>query len=403
MPTLILYPSAASEYDYVVLRDDQQVATHGRAVPALLPAAARSTEVVLVLPVRAVSWHQLALPAKVAAGVLSGRAEVERTRAVLSGAMEEQLLDDAATLHFAAFLQPGGSQIWVAVCERAWLQSMLAALEASGRAVNRIVAEGEPQESGTALAMVSAAMQPAQLALCTSSGVSVLPLGEPAVELVRAHTQSLEVLAEPSVMGAAEAALGAPVQAQTLHQSMVRAAGSVRNLAQLEFSPSRSGRARKRMGSAWQTVWHAPQWRPVRWGLVALLVSQIVAINAAAYRQQALLAQKRVGIDSVLSQTFPQVPLIVNAPVQMQRELSALAQSRGASDTDMARLLSAVAQALGNGKTLTAVDMSAAELRVKAAALSEADAVALSAALNAPGWQARLQGDQLVLQRKEAN
>jgi general secretion pathway protein L len=133
-----------------------------------------------------------------------------------------------------------------------------------------------------------------------------------------------------------------------------------------------------------------------------LLVSQVAALNAAAYRQQTLMAQKRAGIEAVLKQTFPNIPVIVDAPVQMQREVSALAQSRGASDANVARLLTAVAASTGNTKALTAIDLSVGDLRLKANGLSEADASGVSAALGAQGWQARVQGDQLVLQRKEA-
>ena len=424
MPTLILYlnatpagaaPSgaAAPEFDDVVQRDDLQTVTHGRAVAALLPAAARGTEVVAVVPAQALSWHVVNLPEKVAAGVLASRADPVRARAVLSGAMEEQLLDEASNLHFATFTGPSGpsgisgaGSLWVAVCDRNWLRTALVTLEAAGCPVARIVAECEPTDTdasgaSNALALVNAAAQPAQLALCTSTGVTVLPLGDAAVSLAKSQA-ALEVLAEPAVMGMAETALGVPVRAHNLHQSLVRAAQSGRNLAQLEFSPSKSGRAMKRFGGAWQTLLHAPQWRPVRWGLVALLVSQVVALNAAAYRQQTLMAQKRAGIEAVLKQTFPNIPVIVDAPVQMQREVSALAQSRGASDADVARLLTAVAASTGNTKALTAIDLSGGDLRLKANGLSEADASGVSAALGAQGWQARLQGDQLVLQRKEA-
>jgi general secretion pathway protein L len=429
MPTLILYlnatpagtaPSgtAAPEFHYVVQGDDLQTITHGRAVAALLPNAARGTEVVAVLPAHALSWHVVNLPEKVAASVLASRTDPVRTRAVLSGAMEEQLLDEASHLHFATFTGPAGpanpsgatggaseAGLWVAVCDRNWLRTALATLEAAGCTVARIVAECEPADTdasgaSNALAVVTAAAEPAQLVLCTSAGVTVLPLGDAAVSLARSQV-ALEVFAEPAVMGLAEAALAVPVRAQNLHQSMVRAAQSGRNLAQLEFSPSKRGRAMKRLGGAWQTMLHAPQWRPVRWGLVALLVSQVVALNAAAYRQQALIAQKRAGIEAVLQQTFPNIPVIVDAPVQMQREVSALAQSRGASDADVARLLTAVAAASGNIKALTAIDLSGGDLRLKANGLSEADVSGVSAALGVQGWQARLQGDQWVLQRKE--
>jgi general secretion pathway protein L len=105
----------------------------------------------------------------------------------------------------------------------------------------------------------------------------------------------------------------------------------------------------------------------------------------------------------VLRETFPNVPVVVDAPVQMQREVGALAQSRGAADVDVPRLLTAVSAAGGNTKVFTSLDLNASELRLKSGSLSDADAGALTSAIGAQGWQVRIQGDQLVLQRKETN
>ena len=71
----------------------QQVSDHGTCGASLLPT---DDDVVLVLPVRAVSWHRLTVP-KVAAS---------RLRAVLDGLLEERVLADTTELHFA--LEPGG-------------------------------------------------------------------------------------------------------------------------------------------------------------------------------------------------------------------------------------------------------------------------------------------------------
>jgi general secretion pathway protein L len=424
MPTLILYFSAdfaanavgnAQEVDYVLLRDDQQIASQGRAALALLPLAGRGTEVIAVLPARAVSWHLLSLPARVAASVLSPRAEPARARSVLVGALEEQLLDDPQQLHFAAFAGASAdSPLWIAVCDRVALKATLQVLDAAGRTVTRIVAECEPVEAGApAVAWVSGAMQPAQVALCTATGVALLPLGPVATALMQAQS-SLELLAEPSVLGIAEQAFGGSVAAQTLPQRMVRAARSGRNIAQFEFMPSKTGRAFKQFAVQWQKLLHAPQWRPLRWGLAALLLTQVVALNAVAYRQKARIEQKRAEIQNVFTQTFPNVPVVVDAPLQMQREIGVLAQSRGASEVDPARLLTAIGNALGkvasknsgnksgSPGSLSAVDFTNGELRLKSDAMTDADARAVSAEIVPTGWVALLQGDQLLVRREGA-
>jgi general secretion pathway protein L len=253
--------------------------------------------------------------------------------------------------------------------------------------------------------VVTDGMEPAQMALCTAAGVALLPLGEAVVGLARAHSP-LELLAEPSVMGLAEQALGQAAIAQTRAQRLAGAVRSPWNLAQFEFSPSRSGRAAKRLGSVWARLRHDPQWRPVRWGLLAVLLVQVVALNAVAHRHTAQLDAKRSAIDTLLSQTFPQVPVIVDAPVQMQREVQALARTRGvgaADGPDLARLLSAASEVLGGARPVSAVDYVAGELRLRVAGLLEADADNLAAALGDPAWTVRLQGDQLVLQARGAN
>ena len=422
MPTLILYfpaggaasgPANGQEIDYVLLRDDQQTASQGRAAVSLLPLAGRGTEVVAVLPARALSWHQLDLPARVAASVLSPRADPARARAVLAGALEEQLLDDPAQLHFAAFAgNSAESPLWIAACDRGALKTSLQLLDTAGRTVSRIVAECEPVDpEAPAVAWVSATMEPALVALCTTTGVALLPLGPVASSLAQAQSQ-LELLAEPAVLGIAEQAFGRSATAHSLAQRMVRAAASNRNLAQFELMASKSGRAFKQFAVQWQKLLHAPQWRPLRWGLVALLLTHAIALNAVAYRQKTLIAQKRTEIENVFVHTFPDVPVVVDAPVQMQRELGVLAQSRGASETDPARLLTAIAGALaksngntagnksGSPKNLSAIDLAGGELRLKSDALTDADARAVSAAIGPTGWGAMLQGHQLLVRRE---
>jgi len=242
----------APEYDFAVLRDDGQTDSHGRALAALLPhPAGQFEEVVAVVPAAMLSWHSLALPARVAAGLLSGRTEAQRARAVLSGALEEQVLDEPEQLHFAVFGAADGQTLWVAVCDRVWLAAALHGLDAAGLPVARLVAEHEPWRSPS--------RRPRQRDRCSRprpggfvyrSGVTVLPLGDAAARLAEPH-RPVELLAEPSVMGLAEPCFGVPAAAQTPVQRWVAAARSPWNLAQFEFKPSRSGRVSRRIAAAW--------------------------------------------------------------------------------------------------------------------------------------------------------
>ena len=92
----------------------------------------------LVLSDKQVSVHEVTLPPTPA----------HRVEAALAGALEEQLLDDPADLHFA--LAPGamdamraGRAFEVMVCDKAWLKGVLAKVTAQGQSVAAIVPESK--------------------------------------------------------------------------------------------------------------------------------------------------------------------------------------------------------------------------------------------------------------------
>lgn len=412
MATLILTlprstQGAPAEYDYVLTHDGQQATAQGRAVAALLPApGTRGGEVVAVVPARALSWHRLRLPRRVAHGLLSARADAARVRAVLAGALEEQLLDDPAQLHFALFAAEGGiasdsADLWVAVCARNWLHAALAALEAAGRSVTRIVAQWEPVD-GAAVAHVArdADASGEALVLAHPLGVSTLPLGAAAVALAHAHT-ALVLQAEPSAMAAAEQAFGQPAQAMTRAALLLQAAQSQRNLAQGELSASPTDRLRKSIAAWGRTVWHVPQWRPVRWGLLALVLLQVVALNALAWKEKSAVDAQRAALRDVLLQTFPQVQLVVDAPVQMQREVALLARSRGAtSGLDWSAALAAAGAAQPGVDSLARVDFAGDALRLQFSGTGAVNLQALNVALAPLGLAASQDGDSVRIQRR---
>ena len=413
MPTLILSlplptGNATPEYDYVLSPDGQQEGAHGRAAAALLPqAGARSTEVVAVIPGRALSWHHIAVPERVLRSLLGGRSEPSRLRGVLAGVLEEQLLDEPERLHFAVFADTATATgeargAWVAACERAWLHTSLQALEASGHTVSRLVAEGTPMAGGMARALLSADMEPAQLLLCSAQGVSLLPLLPASQSLAQAHAD-LEVLAEPAVMELAQSRFGNQVTLQTRSQRLLAAAQSPWNLAQLELSASPGGRLQKRLATGWQQLLHAPAWRPVRWGVLALALVQLVALNALAWQQRSHQAALRAAIADTLQQSFPDIRLVINPPLQMQRAVDDLARARGAgTDTDLGRVFSILGPLTPQSLHLSAIDLADQQLRLRSAELDTAQAQPLVASLQARGLNAQWQDGQLQVRPKES-
>ena len=80
---------------------------------------------------------------------------------------------------------------------------------------------------------------------------------------------------------------------------------------------------------------HAPTWKPVRWGLVALVALQVLGLNALAWRESSALNAQQASLQNILKTTFPSVTLVIDAPLQMQREVDVLQQKSGAaSSTD---------------------------------------------------------------------
>jgi general secretion pathway protein L len=320
----------------------------------------------------------------------------------LAGVLEEQLLDEPERLHFALFAAPDiqtgdWAHAWVAVCDRAWLQTGLQALETAGYRASRIVAEATPSAPGTALALLSNAMEPAQLVLCTPQGVSLLPLLPATVGL--ALTQPvLEVVAEPAVMELAQAHFGNQVRLQSPAERALEAALSPWNLAQLELSASPGGRLLKRVEAGWKQFLQAPAWRPARWGLVALLLVQVLALNALAWQQRRLLEAQRAAIDDVLLQTFPDQRLVIDAPLQMQRAVDDLARAHGvAPDVGLARVFSIIGPQVPDSLRFSTIALTDGQLLLTATGLDTADTAPLLAALDAHKLRAKVQGGQITI------
>jgi len=413
MSTLILTlplssAAATPEYAYVLSADGLTVAAHGQAAAPLLPAQdTRGSEVVALVPARALSWHLITLPERVLRSLLSGRMEALRARGVLAGVLEEQLLDEPDRLHFALFAAPeaqagDAASSWVAVCDREWLQTHLQALEAAGYRASRIVAEATPSAPDTALAVLGNAMEPAQLVLCTPQGVSLLPLLPATVGLALAQP-ALDVVAEPAVMELAQAHFGNQVRLQSPAERALEAAQSPWNLAQLELSASPGGRLLKRVGAGWQQFLQAPAWRPARWGLVALLLVQVLALNALAWQQRRLLDAQRAAIDDVLLQTFPDQRLVIDAPLQMQRAVDDLARAHGvASDVGLARVFSIIGPQVPDALRISAIALTDQQLLLTVTGLDDANTAPLQAALEAHNLRATVQSGQITITPKDA-
>ena len=383
--------SAATEFQYALTKDGSTVESHGSAQAALLPAPTRAgTEVVAVVPAAMMSWRRIELPKGTSAGS-------PRLRAVLEGLLEDQLLDEPDTLHFA--VQPQvkpPAPVWVAVCDRAWLRSAVQALEAAERPAARIVPEFAPAGVTTLYALGDP--QDASLIHVGSDGVMSLPLSSQALALLPSLPEDTPCVAEPAVAELAEQVLHRPPVLQQAPQRWLQAAQSDWDLAQFEFSSSGRARAFKKLGTAWADVLAAPQWRAARWGVLLLLAVNLVGLNAWAWRERSALEEKREAIRRTLTQTFPQVKVVVDAPVQMEKEFASLRQTTGTtSGRDLEAMLGALSTASPSGRVVSGVEYSPGESRVKGLGFTPTEVRAVVAALKSQGFTATMQGDTLVI------
>lgn len=409
---------ASALFDWATSGNGQQVTDSGQCGASLLPL---DDDVVLVLPPRAVSWHSAALP-KVAAN---------RLRAALDGLLEDRVLADAQELHFA--LEPGGKSghtVWVAACHKGRLSAWLQLLETAGRPVSRIVpvlwplsraeaALAPPGASRSAEADMPAPIHwahseggQAWLASASALGVSCTPLveGGTSAAAVKAlmqvqdrlpgeSTEQGVWLSDPGVAALAERVLGQQFQLVALPQWLLRCAQSDWNLAQFDLSLSPGARRGQRWRRALQQWLSAPQWRPARWGLAALVAVQLVGLNTAAWHERSALVAKQQAVRQTLQQTFPQVTLVLDAPVQMQRELVRLQQASGSlSSGDLEALLGAIDQASGGaGLAPTTIAFTPGDGRLSGWRATEEQLRAMQQALERSGWRVRFNGSELSI------
>jgi general secretion pathway protein L len=378
------------EYAYVLSPDGLVLTTQGRAVPAELP---RADSVIAVLADADVSWQRLTLP----------RAPAARLRAALVGSLEEALLDDPDSLHFA--LAPGaaaGQPTWIAVTRKAWLQSHLGALEAARVPVARVVPSSWPDEPPSGHFEADAdAGAPLRLAWSHADGVAQLRLqGTLARSLIGLPSDGVaRWSASPAAAAPAERWLGGPVIVMTEEQRALQATRSLWNLRQFDLAPHHRGALALR--DAWQRFL-APGWRPVRIGLATLLVLQVVGLNLWAGQLRGQVQARKVAMDQLLRDAHPQVRSVLDAPLQMQRETDVLRAAAGRpGDADLESLLGAAAAAWPQGMSpATGLRFESGRLNIPVAAWAPAQREQFTSRLRAGGVQVEAQPDQsLTLSR----
>jgi general secretion pathway protein L len=393
--------SSSQELAYCLASNAQTVSSHGSAALALLP---RADDTVLLVPNAALAWHSVSLPK------LARSTSAQKMRAVLDGMLEEQLLDEPGALHIAPLRRANstGQQTWLAVCDKAWLSQHLQALRGAGHKISHIVPQSFPlqadgQDASAARVHISGTPEAATITLSDASGVLTVPLAHArAAWPALAEGTVASITAEPAVAALGEATLNAKVSIVQDAQQALRAVLDARtygiDLAQGDMAVTGSGRWLQQVAAALRDLVSAPAWRAARVGLALLLVANVVGLNAWAWKERNALVAKRQLTTQLLTQTFPQVKVVVDAPVQMQRELNTLRQSSGALGSRDLESMYARFAAIANINTApSAIDFAAGEVSIKGTGLALAQLSELQPKLQSAGLAARGEADRIVV------
>lgn len=337
---ILLPPSASAGQDYEHwFSADAQSPAHGHGAFAPLSALPQADRVILLLRDDLVSWLPVRLPTEVKGA---------RLRPALVGVLEEQLLEDADRLHLAvlprsADAAPDAPQ-WVAVVSREYLRLHLAAFEAAGVLVESLRPLSWPQLTPGGHVLQGTDGRP-WLRAWHAQGVATLPLDSTALKpwLGESWLEQARLTASPSVSPEAEQWLGRPVKVLSDTERAWSARRAPVNLLQFDFTPRQRGW--QRLYRLWQTL-RTPAWRPFRWGVVGLVLVQVVGLNAMAWQQRNAIETRKTEQEQLLRQSFPQVRVVRDAPAQMLRETELLRGNAGQPGPgDLEDLLSAVARA----------------------------------------------------------
>jgi general secretion pathway protein L len=383
------------ELAFALSADGLSVQREGRAAASLLPKA---STVVLVLGETDVSWHRISCP----------KAPASRMRAALAGLLEDALLEELDDTHFAL---PGqstpGEPTWVAVTARRWLAGELAALDKAGLHVDRVTPAVWPDEPASghfheAFPIEGSASPPA-LTWSTPEGVSTMPLqgGWARALLPQPLPQGTHFTATAAVAAPAERWLGHPVEVATRAERLLAAARSSWNLRQFDLAPKNRGTAQLR--EAWRRLM-SPPWRPVRVGVVGLVLLQLAGLNLWAWNREHQISSKRTAMQRLLRETFPQVQVVSDTPaLQMQRETEALRTAAGRiGDTDLEVLLQAAATAWPEQRPVQNLRFENGSLTLAAAGWNEPEAMQFRESLRPYGWQVESADGRLTLKRGAA-
>ena len=362
------------------LRDAQgNVTSSGSAPLAELPKG----EVEVIVPAAAVLLTSAKLP----------KGSRSQQRRLLPYAVEERIAAEPEAVHVALGPRLETGEFALAVTDRAWLERALERLAEGGLRPSRAFPETllGRIEAGCWSAVWSGAEGWARTGPC--SGIALdggseetpplalsLAVREEPPEKILLHSRGGALLPD---LAKWSGALGVPVSAGSDWQwarQKLDAAHAI-NLLQGDFAPA--GVARELM----------PRLRPLLMLAAAIVLLQAGAASVDWWLQKRETRQLQGQIEQNFRKAFPEAKVIVDAPLQMRRNLAELRAAAGAMGPgDFLPLLAQVgAAATFDGGRLRALEYQGAVLKMDLLLPSRQDAEALDRALQGAGLSSRLE------------
>lgn len=391
---------ASTEYTYALSPDGVALLRQGSATAKLLPKA---TTVVAVLCDADVSWHRLPLP----------KAPASKLASALGAMLEDALLVEADAVHLAVAPQPvPGAPTWVAAVDRRWLRAELAALEKAQVFVDRVAPMAWPDDPPTGhfaeipQSAGDGAAHGIALTWAHADGVATLRLqgGLTRALVPNPPPEGTRWSASPGAASGAEQWLGSPVAVMPQGQRLLQASRSLWNLRQFDLAQRTRG-TRALRDSVRRFM--SPAWRPVRWGLGALVVAQLVGLNVWAWHQKSTIAQRELALRNVVKQSFPrasELDIQRDAAAVMARETQTLRAAAGKpGETDFETLMQAAASAWPDGRAPAEnLRFEPGKLTLSAAGWSPDQIERFRSLLRPAGWQVESAEGRLTLSRAPA-
>jgi general secretion pathway protein L len=338
------HPGPATRFAWMLFDNRRALLREGVSTLDEVP---RAEEVEGVLPASRVLFARLKLP-KVSAATI---------RELLPYAVEDRLLADPSHIHAVASTRHSKGETVVAVIDREWLRGMLDVLERAGVRCSKAWPEGSLLAGGHG--DWNLVWSPTQGMLVDDDGVSAtfdhggpqglplalrLALDEAAArgdrpDEIRVHTDDGATLPDLARWSAEAGVKFAPgTQWETLAQG--EPAASAIDLLQGEFAPGRSHRLRLPRAALYIAA--------------SIAVLQVAFVALDAWRLQHERSSLEAQREAIFRAAFPEAKVVVDADLQMKRNLAELKHTRGmATDDDfLARLSRAALESPAPAKSI---------------------------------------------------